>query len=88
MTNEAVDDKETVSILVLIAPLQHSVVCHDLLETLVSNATFEANERLGFICSSILEELSTIDPGSNLFSLTILGCDERSANDIRCVNGW
>ena len=87
MTNEAVDDKETVSILMLITPLQHSVVCHDLLETLVSDATLEANKRLGFICSSILEEFGTVDPGTNLFSLTILGCDERSANDVGHVNG-
>ena len=88
MTNETVDDEEAISVLVFVAPLHHPVVGHDLLETLVSNAAFEADERLGFVCCPILKEFGAIDPGSDLFSFTVLGCDERTTNDIRCVNGW
>ena len=88
MTNEAVDDTETIGVLVLITPLQHQVACNDLLETLVTNAAFEADKRLGFVCRSILKEFSTVNPGSNLFSLTVLGCDKNSANDVGCVDGW
>ena len=88
MTNETVDDEETISILVLIAPLHHYVVGHDLLEALVSNVAFEADKRLGFVCCPTLEKFGTVNPGSNLFSFTVLGCDERSTNDIRNVDGW
>ena len=88
MTNETVDNEETIGVLVLITPLQHLVACHDLLQALVTNAAFETDERLGFVCCSILTEFSTVNPGSNLFSFTVLGCDERATNDIRCVDGW
>ena len=87
MTNKAVDDEESIGILVLITPLQHSVVCHDLIEALVSNAALETDERFGFIRCPILQELSIINPGSNLFSFTVLGCDEGTADDIGYVNG-
>ena len=88
MTDEAVDDEEAIGVLVLIAPLQHPVVCHDLFEALVPNAAFETDERLGFVCCLILKEFGIIDPGSNLFSFTVLGCDERTTNDVGCVDGW
>ena len=88
MTNDTVDDEETISILVLVASLHHSVVGHDFLETLVSNMTFETDKRLSFVCRSILKEFGTVNPGVNLFSFAVLGCDERTTNDIKCVNGW
>ena len=88
MTNETVDDKETISILVLIAPLHHSVAGHDLFKMLVSNATFETNERLSFVCCPILKKFGIINPGSDLFPFTVLGCDECLTNDIRNVDGW
>ena len=88
MADEAVDDEEPIGVLVLITPLQHPVVCHDLLKALVPNAAFEVDEGLGFICCSILKEFRIINPGSNLFSFAVLSGDERTTDDIRCVDGW
>ena len=88
MADEAVDDEESIGILMLVAPLHHPVVGHDLLETLVSDAAFEADEGLCFICCPILKKFSIINSGSNLFSFTVLCCDERATDDIRCINSW
>ena len=80
MTNETVNDTETISVLVLIAPLHHSVVGHDLLKVFVSNTAFETDEGLSFICCLVLKEFNTVNPGANLFSFTVLGCDECLTN--------
>ena len=88
MANDTVNDEETVSFLVLITPLYHSVVRHDFLKTLVSNTTFEADKRLSFICCAVLKEFSAINPSANLLSLAVLCCDERTINDVGNVNGW
>ena len=46
MADEAVDDEEPIGVLVLITPLQHLVVCHDLLKALIPNAAFETDDGL------------------------------------------
>ena len=60
MSNDAVDDEESVGSLMLITPLQHSVVRHDLIKSFVSNTAFILKKGLCFVCSPVLEEFSSL----------------------------
>ena len=81
VTDNAVDDEETIGSLVLVTPLEHAIICHDFVESLVTNLAFESYQPLGCIGSPFPKEFCILDLCADLFSFFIFRSDEGSADD-------
>ena len=82
MPNDGNKTEEFALVFVMVAPLEHPIVGHDLLKAFFSNTTFELEEGLHFISSVSLWELGTLNLCTNLLSF-VIGCrDEGPPQDV------
>ena len=73
--------EEFTLVFVVVAPLEHAIVGHDLLKAFISNTALEFEERFHFVSSALLWKFCALNLGANLLSFMVGCCDEGSSQD-------